>query len=204
MAPPLSKPVSCAEVDELVEPYLDGELSDGLQASIQQHLQGCADCSSEVELAATIRRELHELPQFELSDRTVAAIRETAGVQAHGLVRAGWLARNRSALTVLAAAAVVAIAAAGVLLVGSGPQPKAPAEQAEVDRATAEARLAFALIADATRRAEGELVDGVLRERVLATAVRGISRSFRLSTGGVSETPPPPDHQPTPEKGGLI
>jgi hypothetical protein len=83
---------------------------------------------------------------------------------------------------VLAAAAVAAVAAAVVLLRPDQPghSPQAPA--AEVALATAEARLAFALVADATNTARRELRDGVLRDRVIATAARGVSRSLRLDS----------------------
>jgi hypothetical protein len=103
----------------------------------------------------------------------------------------------------LAAAAVVALAAAGVLLIGKGPGGEPTPDQIQAARASAEAKLAFALIADATQRAEDELIDGVLKERVLATAVRGLSRSFRFAVGDADVSATQIHQEPTP-KGGEV
>jgi hypothetical protein len=94
----------------------------------------------------------------------------------------------------LAAAAVVALAVAMVVsLPDRSPHPSTMSG-AEVALATKEARFAFALIADATTSAQRELRDGVLRDRVLATAARGLPRSFRLDghSGDIRRRNPTP------------
>ena len=55
-----------------------------------------------------------------------------------------------------------------------------------------------------TRRAEDELMEGVLKERVLGTAVRGISRSVEFANRSGHEQEVSPIPNPTPKQGGMI
>jgi len=111
---------------------------------------------------------------------------------------------SKRSFAALAAAAVVAIATSAVLLLPDSPPEQTALDSASIDRSHTEARLAFALIADATRRAEDELMEGVLKERVLGTAVRGISRSFEFANRSGHEQEVSPIPNPTPKQGGMI
>jgi anti-sigma factor (TIGR02949 family) len=195
--------ISCSRAKDLIEAYLDGDLPADASASVARHLDGCPECARQRELAAAVREELKRLPQFDLSPGRLDAIRHR--VAGPGPQSLEWprFRGNRRGAAVLAAAAVACLALAAVLLDTPGSRIEPSPDQVRADRASAEARLAFALIADATRRAEGELIDGVFHERVLATAVRGLSRTIRFSNGGAAETAPPPDREPTPDEGGM-
>ncbi len=181
---------------EDIDERLSGRLPAGRNAAVEAHLERCPACRAEVELAAAIRRELSALPRFDAPPRVIEAIRRRVGAAPAGATLKFSRNANRRlpARVALAAAAAVALAVAMVVsLPDRSPQPSRMTA-AEVDLATAEARFAFALIADATTSAQRELRDGVLRDRVLATAARGLSRSFRLDghSGDIRSRNPTP------------
>ena len=205
MAPQPPENLMCGQVLELLEQYVDGELTEAVATGVTAHTEHCQRCASELDLAAEIRRELDRLPRFDAPIGVVAAARN-AGPEAHGLSAFGPTGPRiyRRSFAALAAAAVVAIATSAVLLLPDPSPEQPPDDSASIDRTHTEARLAFALIADATRRAEDELMEGVLKERVLGTAVRGISRSFEFANRSGHEREASPIPNPTPKQGGMI
>jgi len=205
MAPQPPEKLMCGQVLELLEQYVDGELTEAVAAGVTAHTEHCQQCASELDFAAEIRRELHRLPRFDAPIGVVAAARN-AGPEAHGLSAFGSTGPriHRRSFAALAAAAVVAIATSAVLLLPDSPPEQTAHDSASIDRSHTEARLAFALIADATRRAEDELMEGVLKERVLGKAVRGISRSFEFANRSGHEQEVSPIPNPTPKQGGMI
>jgi predicted anti-sigma-YlaC factor YlaD len=173
----------CDRVRDEIEARLSGGLPVGLDAAVDAHLESCPSCRAELELASAIRGELAALPSFDAPPRLIEAlhrrVRETSAPISHPIRRrAGGLHSARFGLAA-AAAAVIAVAAI-VLLLHRRPQPPA-LSAAEVARATAQARYALSLVADATATARRELEQGVLRERVAATALRGVSRAVVAS-----------------------
>lgn len=200
MAPRNGSDPACIRARLLIDGHLDGDLTGASATELSAHINRCESCRQELELAETIRRELSSLPHFDPPARVVEAARQRIERRRVAFERPGWRGQHRPAWAALAAAAAVIFAVALALLVLDRSENREAVAESEVARATAEARLAFALIADATERAEHELRASVLRERVLATAVRGVSRSFRLR----SRMSPSPDAQPTPslETGG--
>jgi anti-sigma factor RsiW len=188
----------CARALVLIDEHLDGRLSDAAKAELAAHIRECGSCLAELKLATTIHHELAALPRFDTPPHIVAAARRTVGTRADKASLPAWFGRSRPIFAAAAAAAVIGVAIT-VLLMTSLHLHQAPARpDPEVARATAEARLAFALIADATRRAEHELREGVMRDRVLARAVRGVSRSFGLvsSPAQIQLVPPTPTSHP--------
>ncbi len=205
MAPQSSDGITCRQVLDLLDPYVDGELDETVVTGITAHTDHCKNCAAELDLASEIRREFDRLPQFDTPIDLIVRAGE-ARPEVHlgsATVPIGWRIHRRL-VAALTAAAVIAVAASVVLL-----RPEAPPEQPAVDSASAdrtqtEAKLAFALIANATRRAENELMDGVLKERVLGRAVRGISRSFEFAIGSAQQPLASPIPDPTPKQGGMI
>lgn len=194
MSPHQRDGLDCSSALELMEARLDGPSTARPSAELAAHLERCASCRAELELAETVRREMGRLPCFDTPDRVIEAARRQIGEPGAAPRAAAPSRWRRPAWTALAAAAIAAMAVTAVIV---GPERSRQAQRPsddEIARAAAEARLAFALIADATERAEQELRDSVLRDRVLATAVRGVSRSFRLR----STLSQPPDLDPTP------
>jgi len=78
--------MSCARVQVLVEPYLDGELSASHQQSVAVHLRHCVDCSAVCEAARAIQVSLRDMPEFEfpvaLRDQLLDRIARSTQVRA--------------------------------------------------------------------------------------------------------------------------
>ncbi len=175
--------LTCDEALDLLEPFLDGDLTPEESARLQAHLEGCAACAAELALAGRVQAGLRALPQPdcppELLARVVAAGRGEVGAFPAG-VRTPRIVRGRIA----AAAAIAAVAA---LAVGGGSlflhlqhlqslQQRAEARQAQVAEATREARFALAYIGRATRKAGLDVRDEVLQKRLVTPAARTLSR----------------------------
>lgn len=191
----------CTRALSLIDEQVDGELTPDSEQQLAAHLDRCERCRAELELSKAIRGELRSMPQFDTPERVVAAAKRRIRTRSSRIAAARMPGHvHRRVWAGLAAAAVVLCALAAVLVVPLPHRQVSKPSGAEIARATAEARLAFALIADATERAEHELRDSVLRDRILASAVRGVSKSFRLRSSGR----PILDAQPTPndERGG--
>jgi anti-sigma factor RsiW len=199
MAPREGKDAACTKARSLIEDHLDDNLTGASTTELSAHIERCESCRRELELAEAIHRELTGLPHFDLPARALDRVRQRID-RRRIPVRARERFGRRPTWAALAAAAAAMLAVTLALLVPDRSDDRAAVTDPEVARATVEARLAFALIADATERAEQELRAKVLRERVLATAFRGVSRSFRLR----SKTSPSHNVQPTsgPESGG--
>ncbi len=204
MAPPQRHALSCEQVLDLLELFLDGELTQDIAAQVTTHIEMCHGCKAEIDFADEIRRELSRLPRFDAPHAVVAKARD-AEPKTHRRFANRFMgpALHRHAAAALAAAAVVALGTAIVLLSPRTTPDPSNADAVAIERATTEAELAFALIADATRRAEDELMGGILKERVLGTAVRGISRSFEFSRRQGRQPAASPVPDPTPKQGGM-
>jgi anti-sigma factor RsiW len=204
MAPPKPDELACAQVQDLLERHLDGELTPEFATRVEGHLARCEACSSDHELATEIREELGRMPQFDAPETimTAARLQSSDATPPPPSSRTRRPVLQRPAIAALAMAAVAALGVAAVLLLPGTTRP--PADDAgTIDQASTEAMLAFALIADATRRAEDELMEGVLKERVLGTAVRGLSRTLQITGGRGLQPQPSPIQEPTPKQGGL-
>jgi len=171
----------CALVCDAIDAHLSGLGPAAQRAAIEAHIARCPACRDELELAADIRRELSALPRLDTPPRVIEAVQRRVRGTARELpaVSSGRSTdRRRRAWVALAAAAAVVFALAAVLILPVRlVRTSQHASAVEVARATAEARFAFSLVADATATAHHELRQGVLRQRVVATALRGISRA---------------------------
>jgi len=192
----------CALVCEAIDAHLSGLVPADQRAAIAAHIARCPACRDEFELAAVIRCELSALPRFDAPPRVIKAVRRRVqGTAAEPpAVPTGRSAdRRRRVRVALAAAAAVALAAAAILVVpGRSSRPAQQASAVEIAHATAEARLAFSLLAYATATAQLELRQGVLRERVVAPVLRGISGSViaRGRSSSVEHSCPTPNTAP--------
>jgi anti-sigma factor RsiW len=55
--------VKCQECEELLHPYLDGEIDSAQRAAVDEHLKGCDDCRQALEHLQMLRRAL-QLPEL--------------------------------------------------------------------------------------------------------------------------------------------
>lgn len=172
----------CPDVDEWLEGLVDGDLDPELAARVEAHIECCGRCRAERRLAEEVRAALRGLPAFDAPPSVAAAVE--AAVADGAAAREPVLARVRTRWVL--AAATVAAAAALVLTVGPQPRPRQPSPtSAEARRAADDTRLALAVLAGVTRRAE-DRVRGRVLEGAVGTAVKGVSRSLRWvgETGG--------------------
>lgn len=168
-----SEAMRCDEIREILEPYLDGDLSAAETEGVRVHLEGCQACAKELALAVTIQNELRALPQLDCPPEVLARVREAGRGQVvpfRGRPRA-W----RTFQTAAAAAALALTVGAGYLLHQRTPAGPSPAE---VSRATAEARFALAYLGKVNRKAGLELRDDVFDRRLVAPVTQSVSRSL--------------------------
>ena len=168
-------PLRCDEALDLLEPHLDGDLTPEESARLRRHLEGCAACAAELALAGQVQAGLRALPQPDCPPELIARVLEAGRGEVVPFPSRVRTFRNRFA----AAAAVAALAVGGgALFVHSQQlQQRAEARQAQqVAEATREARLAFAYIGKATRKAGLDVRDEVLQKRLLVPAAQTLSR----------------------------
>ena len=107
----------CSDVQDLLDAYIDNELSSSEAAAVQRHVESCHTCSAHLKELEELKRALREAPRpqvsLQLRERVVQGIRQEKRSpislllrgRPHGLIAAG-----------LAAAALVA----GVILWSGG------------------------------------------------------------------------------------
>jgi anti-sigma factor RsiW len=190
---PPEPPDDCAAVLPLLESYLDGELSPTETEGVREHLARCPACAAELRLAEAIQIGLRALPELDTPPEVLARVRAMAVATAVlPFERPAPKLPNpgRFRLAALAAALVLALFGAALLFQLRSPRPAPPPSTAEIARATAEARYAFACIGRASRRAGLEIKDEVLPVHLVAPAARGLSRSLGETLNPDSESAP--------------
>jgi anti-sigma factor RsiW len=158
----------CDEALELIEPYLDGDLSPAGSSGLRTHLERCPSCAAELELAAKIQRELRSLPQLDCPPEVLERVRNAG----RGEV-VPFRPRRVLGLRIVAAAAVLLLAVGGAALFLRFEQ-----RRLEVAQATAEARYALAVLGKVTRRTGRNLREDVLQKRLVEPANRSVFRSL--------------------------
>ncbi len=178
--------MTCTEVLERLEAYVDGDLAAAEAAAIEDHLEGCSACAAEHRLASAVRRELRALPEL---DATPAVLREITRSAQRARFRepSRRVPTRRLAWTRLAAAMLAtAMLGAGLwwgILRQAPAEPSAIADPARVAQATEEARYALAYLTRVNRRAGLKLRDDLFVDRVAKPAARGLSRSLSPHPG---------------------
>lgn len=173
----------CDDVRERLEALVDGELGSAERSAAEAHCASCAVCCRELARARALRSALRELPELDPPADLLGRVREAAAAEA--LLRR----RRRRAWPALAAAAVVLLAAGAVLVRTT----VRPAPGPELVRARAEARYAFAVVADACRQAGGRTRREVLMKKIVAPSAGALHRALpgRLTAGGIGSRPSP-------------
>jgi len=180
--------MSCAEVRDRIEAWIDGDLEPAEAGVLEVHMEGCAACDEERRLADEIRAGLRGLPELDLPDRVIKAVRDetapTIGERARGLLDA---IVTRPVPAVAAVAAIVLFMLAVVPWRQSETPPRYSAE--EVARAAEETKLALAYVSSITRRAEFQVRRRVFEDGAVSATVRGISRSLDWTGTAVGAEP---------------
>ena len=169
--------MSCDEARELLEPWLDGDLPAGQAARVRVHIDRCAGCAAELDLAARIQSELRSLPQHDCPPEVLQRVFNT-GRGGRGEV-VPFEPRRRArpgaaqGFRIAVAAALLAAIVGGVSFLIPERPPASPSPD-EVAQATREARLALAYVGQVTRRAGLDLRDDVLRQRLIDPTTRSV------------------------------
>jgi anti-sigma factor RsiW len=174
----------CDDVRDRLEALVDGELGSAERDAVEAHCGFCAACGRERARAEALRGALRGLPELEPPAGLLERVRAAATGEPAPQWRRWWRARPA-----LAAAAVVLVAAGAVLIRAT----VRPAPEPHLIRARAEARYAFALVADTCRRAGGVTRRAVFLKRIVAPSAGALHRALpgRLTAGGGGLRPSP-------------
>jgi len=175
--------MSCDETLELLEPWLDGDLPPGQAARVRTHVDRCADCAAELDLATLIQRELRALPQHDCPPEILQRVVETGRGEVVPFEprRRGRTGAVQGFRIAVAAALLAAIVGGLSFLIPDRPPVSQPSPD-EVAQATREARLALAYVGQVTRRAGLGLRDDVLRQRLIDPTTRSVRGLGALPT----------------------
>ena len=83
--------LTCTEVQDTLEAYLDGELDADTSASVASHVESCATCQDEVRFVQAISDALQELPRPEPPPKIFDVVSDY--VRAHPNKEPRWLRR---------------------------------------------------------------------------------------------------------------
>ena len=177
---PHAEPDRCAQVLELLEAWIDGDLDEAEAAAVKAHVDQCESCRAEQQLAEAVVVELRALPEFDLPERVLQAVREKTRPTLAQRLRSFFDDLVSRPVPALAAVAAVVLV---VLVLSPSPRPTEPEyTDQEVARAVAETRLALAYVGSIAQRAELRVKERVLNEGAAAQTVRGVRRSLRVIT----------------------
>ena len=179
--------MSCAEVQDRLDAWIDGDLEPAEAGVLEVHLEGCAGCDEERRLADEIRAELRGLPELDPPDRVIKVVRdETAQTIAERVRQLMDAVILRPAPTV-ATLVVVVVVMLAVLPTRESGTPQFTDK--EVARAAEETKLALAYVSSVTRRAESQVRRKIFEDGAVSTTVRGISRSFEWTGSSAGAEP---------------
>lgn len=173
---------SCDRIVELLEAFVDGELTAAENALVEGHCRFCRSCSKELIRAQRLAQELRSLPGYECPPRLAQSVMRQAAAEASRAGRqrpslgrrladrlsAAWQPALRPALAGGLLAAMVAV---GALLAPPArlAQPEASPSAAELARAEAEIKLAFAYLGKVGEHAGLTVRDEVIGHMVAPT-----------------------------------
>src|SRR4051812_32105784 len=141
------EPLHCDEALDLLEPFLDGDLSPAESARLQAHLSGCAACAAELALAGRVQAGLRALPQPDCPPELLTRLAQTIETGRGEVVAFPSRARTlRHRFAAVAAVAALAVGGGALFVHLQHLQQREETRQAQVAEATREARFALAYI----------------------------------------------------------
>ncbi|MFQ5511204.1 MAG: anti-sigma factor family protein [Candidatus Krumholzibacteriia bacterium] len=191
---------NCLWTRERIDTFLDGELGGDELATLQSHVDVCAECRRELARARRVLHELHELPDLycpdEVVETSMAGLEETPHRAVRGLLRRWFGGALRPAL---ASAFVVLVAASAFYVANRVRQPALSPE--EVASAEAELKWTLAYIGDVGRRA-GMIAAGEAFEAGMVVPVQRAVRSAFEPASRAVQQPPTNEQSPKNPRGG--
>ena len=173
-------PIRCPEGVDLVDAYLDGDLSDAELARFEAHLSGCPVCRDELELAREVAGVFADLPRLECPPEVIERVEVQRRGVGGGASSDGWSWAQAATLLGILAAGLLA----GLIFLGDREPPPPTPTMAELQEAEEELRFALAYFGGIARKASLTLRDDVLSDRVLEPPRRALQRLGAPSSSG--------------------
>jgi anti-sigma factor RsiW len=165
---------ACDEALDLLDPYVDGDLSADESSRLRSHLERCPACAAELELAARIQLELRALPDLDCPPEVLERVQRAGRGEVVPFVPR----QRATGLRIAAAAAMLVLTlGGGALFLHIQRQPDQPSPE-EIAQATQEAKIALAYLGEVTRRTRLDLLDDVLQKRLVEPVTHGVTRSL--------------------------
>lgn len=174
----------CRRIDDLAEPYVDGELDETEHARVERHLKSCGTCRARVELARDIQHGLRALPTLvcpaEVTASVIEATEGASPASARVLHGPWWRRPTAVRAAMLAAAAILAVTIASSFRTERLPTPPpVSTHQAEaVAQAEADVKLALAYLGRIGERTGTIVREDVLEQRVATPVLRSVRRAL--------------------------
>jgi anti-sigma factor RsiW len=187
----MRRQADCSRIEEVLEAYLDGDLSAVHRDRVTAHFETCRACSAELEEARALRAALRALPQMDAPPRVLRAVAEATTTRQsawwphlplHAVVTPGW-----RAVMAATAAALIAI----VLVPCTVHRESQPPPSPDVTRAVVEARYALGIVGRLGRRASTTVREEVLTRGPVAPAIHQVLGPLHRNL--LTERVSPPD-----------
>jgi anti-sigma factor RsiW len=167
--------LSCARTQVLLESYLDGDLRPERRVRVKAHLQTCAACRDDLQMAKRLRAALQALPEreapaavaAEVARQTRSAARVVASAPANVVDLGSWASRH---WRLLGAAGALAASIALLMVLTRPPRVHQPT-QAEVARAETQVRWVMTHIGAISEKTVRQTV---FEDRVLVPAANAV------------------------------
>jgi anti-sigma factor RsiW len=170
---------NCHWTLDRLDAYVDGELEGDELGAIENHLEECGSCRSELALARSLLSELRALPELQCPPQVVARAEVAASQRpqrASAVERIrGWLGGVTVPVPRPAMAAVVIIIVAATVFVLSqheqspfkGDEPGVALTETDAELAKLDVMLAFAYVGKYSRKTGEIIKKDVIEERVM-------------------------------------
>jgi anti-sigma factor (TIGR02949 family) len=157
-----SDETTCAWMLDMIEPYLDGEVSGEDASRLESHLLTCPACAEELAFAKRTQHTLRHLPQQRCPDSVVNAVVDRIGPERPAPQR-----RH-------AAVAALVFAVAVAVLVGDRPSPPSVTPE-ELALAEQQVKWTLAYIGEISRRTAFTVRDDVFESRIAPPVQRAFT-----------------------------
>ena len=176
--------IDCAWALERIDAHLDGDLPHAEGADLEGHLQQCAACAGELELARQILGGLRALPLQRGPESVVEKVCEQARVDLGARRRQqlqDWLAAWHRPLWRPALGAMLAAVLLVIVAVERW-QPEPEFSAGELALAEQQVKWTMAYLGQLGRRTGHTVRDEVFRERVVAPIQKSVNRVIETET----------------------
>jgi anti-sigma factor RsiW len=171
---------TCLWAQEVIDAYVDGELSAADTFRLESHLSACPVCAEELQLARRVKHTLRILPPQYCPDRVVAAALEEAESERAVTRKPRWQARFASWHQWqwrLAAAVAMALAIAVTITVFIRPQqPPTTMSPEELARAERQVKWTLAYVGHVSQSSASIVYEEVIESELEPLVKKGLSQ----------------------------